>query len=119
MISRPVLWSIVLGIAGVLIVTWRVTTLPPYIVIINQSGSTLTDVVINTEDRRIEQGTVRNGETRRLSIDPTRTLVFTFPTDADHVWRATEPLTAGQSLVLYVTPGGRVAARSRIGSFAR
>jgi hypothetical protein len=118
-ISKRVLWSIIIGVAAVLIMTWRVTRFPARIVIINQSGTTLAQVAVDSGANRIDLGSIGNGETRRVSIDPTSTLVLTFRSDTNHVWRATEALTAGQSLVLYVTPCGHVTPRSRIGSFVR
>jgi len=115
-ISRKVLASIVIGVAAVLIMTWRVTRFPARVVVINQSGATLQRVAVDTGATRFELGTMNNGETRRISIDPTETLRLSFN---GKVWQSPEPLTAGQSLVLYVMPEGRVEPRSRLGTFVR
>ncbi len=119
MLSRKAIASIVIGVAAVLIMTWRMTNFPARVVVINQSGTTLKRVAIDTGANRFELGTMNNGETRRISVDPSETLRLSFHTAADHVWSSPEPLTAGQSLVLYVTPEQRVMPRSRIGTLVR
>ncbi len=119
MISRKVAFSILLGVVGVLVMTWRIGRFPAHVVVINQSGTPLTGVAIDTGANRFDLGSLRNGETRRISVDPSSTLRLIFHTTAVHVWSATEPLTAGQSLVLYITPELRVLPRSRIGTYAR
>ena len=116
MISRRVLWPILIGVAAVLIMTWRMGSFPAHVVVINQSGTTLAHVVLTTEDGAFQLGALRNGETKRLSIRPTRTLTLSFN---GHTWNSPDPLTAGQSIVLYVTPDQRVSARSRIGALSR
>lgn len=116
MISRKVLASIIIGIAAVLIMTWHMARFPARVVVINQSGATLQRVAVDTGSARYELGTLNNGETRRLSIDPTDTLRLSF---SGKVWSSPEKVTAGQSLVLYVTPDGHVEPRSRLGTFVR
>ena len=116
MISRRVLWPILIGVAAVLIMTWRMGSFPAHVVIINQSGTILAHVVLTTEDGAFQLGALRNGETKRLSIRPTRTLTLSFN---GRTWNSPDPLTAGQSIVLYVTPDQRVSARSRIGALSR
>jgi len=119
MLSRKAIASIVIGVAAVLIMTWRMTNFPARVVIINQSGTALMRVAIDTGANRFELGTMNNGETRRISVEPTETLRLSFHTATPHVWNSPEPLTAGQSLVLYVTPDQRVTPRSRIGTLVR
>lgn len=119
MISRRSAIAIILGLAAVLLVTWRMSHFLASLVVINQSGTSLAKVAVDTNSERIELGTLRNRETRRLSIDPTESLRLTFRTTAPRVWNAAEPLTAGQSLVLYVIPGDRVVPRSRLGTLVR
>jgi hypothetical protein len=119
MISRKVLASIAIGVAAVLIMTWRMTRFPATVVVINQSGTTIGRVAVDSGARRFELGTMINGETRRISVGPTQTLRLSFQTATAHVWNSPEPLTAGQSLVLYVTPQQRVLPRSRIGTLVR
>lgn len=116
MISRKVLFSIILGIAGVLIMTWRIVQIPAHVVVINQTGTTLEHVVIETDHRSIDLGTLNNSETRRVSVEPTATLRLRY---LNRGWTSPEPLTAGQSIVLYVTPEGRVDARRKLGTIVR
>ena len=116
MISRKVLFSIILGVAGVLIMTWRIVRIPAHVVVINQSGTSLQRVAIETSDGRIELGTLNNSEARRVKVDPTAVLRLRF---SDRGWTSPEPLTAGQSVVLYVMPDGRVEPRKRLGTIVR
>lgn len=119
MISRKALFSILLGIAGVLIMTWRIGFLPGRVVVINQSGVPLSRVAITTEAGRIEVGSIGVGQTRRVSVSPSATLRFSFDMKEPHVWSSPKGVTAGQSVVLYVTVNGNVDARDRIGEFGR
>jgi hypothetical protein len=119
MISRKTLFSILLGIAGVLIMTWRMGRLPARIVIINQSGIPLSKVAVTTDDGRIDIGAIDNGQTRRVSVNPTSTMRLAFEQRQPYVWASPKGLNAGQSLVLYIAPDGKVDARDRLGSFNR
>jgi hypothetical protein len=116
MISRKVLFSIILGIAGVLIMTWKIARIPAHVVIINQSGTTIQKLTIETDSGRIEIGALQNGESRRLAVDPTALLRLRL---ANGGWTSPEPLTAGQSVVLYLKPEGRIESRNRLGKYAR
>ena len=116
MISRKVLASIILGVAGVLIMTWKIVRIPAHVVVINQSGSTLQSVAIETDGGRIELGNLNNAESRRLSVDATTTLRLRF---SGRGWTSPEALTAGQSVVLYVLPEGHVDARRKLGTLSR
>lgn len=116
MISRKVLASIILGVAGVLIMTWKIVRIPAHVVVINQSGAALERVVIETDGSRIELGTLNNSETRRVSVDATAVLRLRF---SGRGWTSPEALTAGQSVVLYVMPEYRVEARKKLGTIVR
>jgi hypothetical protein len=118
-LSRKAIASIVIGVAAVLIMTWRMTNFPARVVVINQSGMALMRVALDTGGTRFELGNLNNGETRRISVAPTETLRLSFHTATPHIWSSPEPLTAGQSLVLYVTPDQNVMPRSRIGTLVR
>jgi len=115
-ISRKVLASIIVGIAGVLIMTWKIVRIPAHVVVINQSGTTLQSVAIETDGGTIELGALNNSETRRVSVEATAKLRLRF---SDRGWTSPEPLTAGQSVVLYVTPDGHVDARRKLGTLSR
>lgn len=118
-VSRKTLYSILLGVAGVLIMTWRMAQLPARIVIINQSGATVTRVALTMDGARVEVGSIDNGQTRRVSVTPTATLRLSFNQNAPYVWSSPKGLNAGQSLVLYVAPDGKIEARDRIGEMTR
>jgi len=115
-ISRKVLFSIILGVAGVLIMTWKIVRIPAHVVIINQSGTTIPKVAIETDHARIEVGTLQNGESRRIQVDPTSQLRLRL---ASGGWTSAEALTAGQSVVLYLKPEGRIESRNRLGTIVR
>ena len=119
MISRKTLFSILLGFFGVLILTWRMTQLPARVVIINQSGSSMQKVAVAVDNVRIEVGSIDNGQTRRVSVNPTATLRLSYEQMAPHIWRSPKGLNAGQSLVLYVAPDGKIDARDRLGEMTR
>ena len=116
MISRKVLASIVLGIAGVLIMTWKIVRIPAHVVVINSSGTTMQSVTIETDNGRIDLGALNNSETRRVSVDATTALRLRY---SGRGWTSPEALTAGQSVVLYVMPDGRVEARRKLGTLSR
>lgn len=119
MISRKTLFSILLGIVGVLIMTWRIGLLPARIVIINQSGVPVAHVAVTTDSGRIEVGSIGNGETRRVSVSPTSSLRMAYETNEAKVWNSPKGLVAGQSIVLYITASGKIDARDRIGELSR
>lgn len=119
MISRKTLFSILLGGVGVMLMTWKMTSIPARIVIINQSGIPLSRVAISTDGRRIEVGNIDNGQTRRVSVNPTASLRFFYEQRQPYMWRSPKGLNAGQSLVLYVAPEGKIDARDHIGGFGR
>jgi len=119
MLSRKVWWSLGLATVAAVIILTRVGTLPSRVTIINQSGVPLRDVALIVNGRRVEVAEVGNGGTRTIAIAATSDLVLFFRDPQPHRWRARDPLVPGQSLVLYVSTGGRVEARGRIGSFAR
>src|SRR5437762_2033543 len=96
--------------------TWKIVRIPAHVVVINQTGTTLQHVVIETNAGKIDLGTLNNSETRRVAVEPTTTLRLRY---LNRGWTSPEPLTAGQSVVLYVMPDGRVDARSRLGTMVR
>ena len=119
MISRKTLFSILLGVAGVLILTWKMTVLPARVVIINQSGVGIAGVALTSESGRKEIGVLDNGATRAVSLNPSSTLRLTYRSGSKtRVWSSPKAVTAGQSVVLYVTPE-RVEVRDRIGRLQR
>ena len=72
--------------------------------------------MLNTDDGSSDLGSLRNGETKRISINPSQTLTLAY---SERTWRSPDAVTAGESLVIYVTPDLRVTTRSRIGTLSR
>jgi hypothetical protein len=118
MISRKTLFTILLGIVGIVIITSRMSILPARVVIINQSGAGIGEVVVTSDSGRKELGHIDNGATRRVGVPPTASLRLTYRRGTTRVWSSPKGLSAGQSLVLYVTPEN-VVARDRLGGLAR
>lgn len=117
--SRKVLIPLAVALLAVLIMTWHSTGLPAHVVVINASGAPIENVIVAAGDARIEVGSMRNNETRRLAVPSGRILSLSFHGVRDKKWEMAEELTAGRAVVLYVTPGDHVDARDRIGAFGR
>ncbi|MEK6374279.1 MAG: hypothetical protein AABO58_16450 [Acidobacteriota bacterium] len=116
MISRPLLWFIALAVAVLLALAWWGSRYPARVTIINVSGGALREVEIRSGDQRVAAGTIANGRTRSVALEPGDTVVVHF---GRTTWRSAEELTPARSMVLYVGPGGRVEERSRLGTLGR
>jgi hypothetical protein len=116
MISRPLLWFIGLGVVVLLALAWWGSRYPARVTIINVSGAALRDVEIRSGDQSVAAGTIVNGRTRSVTLEPGDTVVVHF---GHTTWRSAEALTPARSMVLYVGPGGRVEERSRLGQIGR
>lgn len=111
---KKALWFVAAGIAGLLYVTWDAGRIPARVTLMNQSGAAMENVVFVTSGGPVQVGTLRNGESRGLSVPPTEHLVLTYRwRGQDREWRAFQPLKAGQPLSLSLTAAGRIAARNR------
>jgi hypothetical protein len=114
-LPKKALWFIAAGIAGLLYVTWDAGRIPARVTLMNQSGSPMHDAVLMTSRGPVDIGTLRNGESRALTIPPTDHLVLTYRWQNEtKQWRAIQPLKAGQPISLSLTPNGRVAVHSRV-----
>lgn len=101
-------------------VIWDAGNLPARVTVMNQSASAVQDAVLVTSAGPVQIGTLRSGESRSMSVDPTEHLVLMYTWRSEKKeWRAIEPLQAGQPLALYVTSNGRVTPRSRLGTIER
>lgn len=119
MISRRLLWTIALGVIGIVIVSWWMETLPGRVTIINQSGAAITEVSVVSGDQRAEIGTMRNAEARTVTLGAGSDVELRYRGSRVFRWRSPRPLAAGRPVVLYITPGDRIDARDRIGTFSR
>lgn len=119
MISRKTLFAIVLGIGGALVMTWRVTSLPGHVVIMNHSGTEISEVMITTPYERIDVGAVRNGETRRVAVSAAPSMRMSYTMKSTHVWNAPGGIESSQIVVLRVTPDEKVVAGEGVGALRR
>ena len=108
--SKALLWLIGGALVVILLLVWRADTTPARVTIINQGAAALYDVRVGD----VEIGELRGGESRVVEVNGENfTLTFTHRNNAR---RWTENVRPGQSLVLYVTPDGRI--RRSIGAAA-
>ena len=119
MISRKTLFAILLGIGGALVMTWKVTSLPGHVVIMNHSGAELSQVMINTPYERIDVGSVRSGETRRVAVNAAPSMRMSYTMKSTHVWNAPNGIESSQLVVLRVTPDEKVFAGEGVGALRR
>jgi hypothetical protein len=119
-LPKKALWFIAAGIAGMLYVIWDAGRIPARVTLMNQSATAVQDAVLDTSAGPVQLGTLRSGESRVVSVEPTEHLLLRYTWRGEpRAWRAFEPLVAGQPLALYVTPDGRITPRSRLGSIER
>lgn len=119
MLSRNLLWTIGLGILGIIVVSWWIESIPGRVTIVNQSGVSLSDVSLASGAQTIDLGVVRNGESRSVSLQPGMEVELRYRRQSVVRWRSPRPLASGRPMVLYVTPGDRIDVRDRIGTFSR
>jgi hypothetical protein len=101
-VSKTLLWVIAAAIVVILLLVWRADTRPARVTIINQGAAALRDVRIGD----VEIGELRGGESRVVAVHGTSfALTYTHRGTA-RSWSGSA--TPGQSIVLYVTPEGRV-----------
>ena len=105
---KKALWAIAALLAGILVITFRAERYPARVVVINHSGRVAAAVVLQTETQRFDVGVLRAGESRILKVEPAPKLELSYTTDRDRRWTSPQPLTAAQSVVLYITPTGQV-----------
>jgi hypothetical protein len=114
-ISKPLLWFLVIAVLGVLIVTWWAGGYPARVAVINQNASAR-DIVILAGGARFELGKLRGGETRIVRIPSGEPLEVRFTASRARQWRSPEPIAPGASIVIYIRSDESVQMRDRIGS---
>lgn len=119
MISKRFLWMLAAAIAALLLVTWWLGSFPARVTIINQSGGDVSEIVVTCADQRIDVGILRNGEVRSLTIPAGSAIELRFRGERLTRWQSQRPLAPAHPIMLYITAGGRVDARDRIGTFTR
>ena len=106
---KSLLWIITAIVVVILFFVWSAESKPARITLINQGASTIREVVLTAGANRVEVGALRGGEFRAVTIRPAETLTVTFTLRGEtKSWTYRERIRAGASLVLEVTPQGRV-----------
>jgi hypothetical protein len=115
-ISRPLLYFIAFVVFVTLGIAWWAGNYPARVTIINSSGVELTDVKVDTGNRHVEVALIANGTAKVTQLAPGAAVTIRTRTA---VWTSPNALTPGGAVVVYVFPGGRIDARSRLGTFAK
>ncbi len=99
MISRKVLWFIVLGFLGVLAVSHWAGGYPARVVLINQ-GASVNGVRVSTAGSSFEIGTLPSGQTRVLKIESGDYVTVEFEGSRYRRWQSPDRIAPAQSLIL-------------------
>lgn len=141
MISKPLLYFIVIAVVAILGIAWWAGNFPARVTVINNSGVDLAKVTIETNDQRVELGPIINGGARSAQLGPGDRVTIRFggpvpgaqwpvPGKSDSAlgtersaleksWTSDAKLNPAQSMIAYVTPEGRIEIRSRLGTLSR
>lgn len=99
MISRKVVWFIVLGFLGVLAVSHWAGSYPARVVLINQ-GATVRGIRVSTAGDSFDIGTLQSGETRVVKIESGDYLTVEFEASRHRRWQSPDKIAPAQSLIL-------------------
>src|SRR5213076_2270820 len=99
MISRRILWYIAIALAVLLGLAWWGKRYPARVTIINVSGETLRDLEIRCGAQRVAAGSIPNGRTRSVTLQPGDAVVVHY---GRVTWRSAEELTPAGAMILYV-----------------
>ena len=116
MISKPLLYFIVIAIVIVLGLAWWAGSYPARVTVINNSGTDIATVTVESKGQRVDLGTVISGGAKSAQLDPGDRVTIHY---GDKSWTSDAKLAPAQSLIAYVTPNGRIELRSRLGTLAR
>jgi hypothetical protein len=106
---------IAISTLGILVLSWWAGGYPATVAVINQNAA-IQDLVLITGGQRIDVGTLRNGESRRVKIPSGEPLEVRFTGSRPRVWRSPEPIPPGAAVVLYIGPEDRIVMRDRLGA---
>jgi hypothetical protein len=115
-ISKPLLYFIVIAVVVILGLAWWAGSYPARVTVINNSGTDLPDVIVESNSRRTDLGAITNGGAKSAQLDPGDRVTIHY---GDRSWTSDAKLAPAQSMIAYVTPNGRIELRSRIGTLAR
>lgn len=116
MLSKPLLYFIVIAVVAILGIAWWAGNFPARVTVINNSGVDLAKVTIETNGRRVDLGPITNGGARSAQLDPGDRVTIRF---GEKSWTSDAKLNPAQSMIAYVTPDGRIEIRSRLGTLSR
>ena len=70
MLSKPLLYFIVIAVVVILGIAWWAGNFPARVTVINNSGVDLAKVTIETNGQRVELGPITNGGARSAQLGP-------------------------------------------------
>lgn len=108
--SKKTLWLIIGVVVALIWAAWRTGSYPAQLIVMNQSGGPLHEVVVTSGDQRVEIGELRNGSTRVIRLTPGDPIVLTY---RGKRWESPEPLPPARGTVLFI--GGDVIELQRAG----
>jgi hypothetical protein len=113
-VPKALLWFIGVVTVIVLLMVLYAGTYPGRVVLINQSGRTLTEIAVSSGGSKVDIESMRSGETRSVSVPSGERIDLDFRGRQSRHWQSPNALRPGQNLVLYVNVNERVDARRRI-----
>lgn len=116
MIPRALYWFIVVMMLAILAVVMWAGHYPARVTVINASGTTLENVIVESGSESNTIPSIANGSASSLKLDSGNPVTL----KAQSIrWTSPDRMTPGRSLVLYILPDGKVEARSKIGTMSR
>lgn len=116
MISKPLLYFIVIAVFVILGLAWWAGSYPARVTVINNSGADLATVTVESNGQRVDLGTIINGGAKSAQLDPGDRVTIRF---GERSWTSEGKAAPAQSMIAYVTPDGKIVLRSRIGTLSR
>ena len=116
MISKPLLYFIVIAVLVILGLAWWAGNFPARVTVINISGVDLASVTVASKGQQVDLGGIANGGAKTAQLDPGEPVTVHY---GDKSWMSDAKLAPAQSMIAYVTPDGKIELRSRIGGLAR
>lgn len=98
--SKKTLLLIVATLVVIAIATWRAGSYPAQLLVTNQAGRALQDVVVECGEQREVLGLLRNGEIRVIKLRPGDPVVLTYR--GGERWQSKEPLRPARGTMLFI-----------------
>ena len=116
MISKPLLYFIVIAVAVILGLAWWAGNYPARVTVINNSGIDLAAVSVDSRGQHVDLREIINGGAKTAQLDPGDRVTIHY---GEKSWTSDAKLTPAQSVIAYVTPAGKIELRSRLGALSR